>query len=204
MVSLVVLISGGGTNLQSIIDQVQRGTLDASIAAVISSRADAYGLRRAEKAGIPCETIVPGAYTTREAYDRALANVIHRYEADLIVLAGFMRILGAEFVERFAGRMINIHPSLLPDYKGMNTHQRVIDAGETYHGATVHFVTSELDEGPVIIQARVKVGPDDDAGSLQQKVLEQEHIIYPKAIQGIASGRVSFDNAKLQDEMIPG
>ncbi|MCY3767754.1 MAG: phosphoribosylglycinamide formyltransferase [Gammaproteobacteria bacterium] len=204
MVSLVVLISGGGTNLQSIIDQVQRGTLDASIAAVISSRADAYGLRRAEKAGIPCETIVPGAYTTREAYDRALANVIHRYEAGLIVLAGFMRILGAEFVERFAGRMINIHPSLLPDYKGMNTHQRVIDAGETYHGATVHFVTSELDEGPVIIQARVKVGPDDDAGSLQQKVLEQEHIIYPKAIQGIASGRVSFDNARLQDEMIPG
>ena len=199
MIRLVVLISGGGTNLQSIIDHVQRGTLDADIAGVISSRADAYGLRRAQEAGIPGETIVPGRYPTRQEYDRALTKMIHRYEADLVVLAGFMRILGTEFVEHFAGRVINIHPSLLPDYKGMNTHQRVIDAGEKHHGATVHFVTSELDDGPIILQARVSIHPDDDAGSLQQKVLEQEHIIYPRAIQGIASGKVSFRHARLPD-----
>lgn len=192
---LVVLISGGGTNLQSIIDSIHIGNLDARISAVISDQENAYGLTRARDAGIPAVVVKPDSYSTQDEFENELTGMITAYEPDLVVLAGFMRILGRTLVERFAGKIVNIHPSLLPKFKGLNTHQRVINAGETTHGATVHFVTAALDSGPAIIQAKVDVGVDDTAATLQQKVLQQEHKIYPRAIQWIAEGKVKFENS---------
>jgi len=195
-IDLVVLVSGGGTNLQSIIDSICTGNLDARIAAVISDQANAYGLTRARDAGIPAVIVKPESYSTQDEFENELTGIITAYEPDLVVLAGFMRILGRTLVEKFAGKIVNIHPSLLPKFKGLNTHQRVINAGETTHGATVHFVTAGLDSGPAIIQAKVDVGVDDTAATLQQKVLQQEHKIYPRAIQWIAEGKVRFKNSK--------
>ncbi len=190
VLTLVVLISGSGSNLQSIIDAIADRTIKARITAVISNHSDAYGLERASKAGI--ETIVEPhqQYSDRKQYDQVLARHVDRYSPDLIILAGFMRILSPWFVTRYSGKILNIHPSLLPKYKGTNTHQRVIDAGETEHGASVHLVTEELDGGPIVIQARVPVERDDDAESLRRRVLEQEHIIYPQAIKLFAQGKV--------------
>ncbi len=193
---LVVLISGNGSNLQSIIDHIQAGTLDAGIMAVISNRADAFGLDRARSAGIEALTMEPGDYSSACDFDQALANTVSRYQPDLIALAGYMRILGAAFVDRFEGKIVNIHPSLLPKYKGLNTHQRVIDAGDAEHGASVHYVTHELDDGPIIIQRRVEISPHDTAATLQQKVHQAEHRIYPIAIQRIVTGEVNFNRIK--------
>ncbi|MGM0594091.1 MAG: phosphoribosylglycinamide formyltransferase [Pseudomonadota bacterium] len=187
---IVVLISGSGSNLQSIIDAARRD-LPVEIRAVISNKADAYGLTRAREAGIPTEVLSHKGYPDRESYDSALQQLIDRYEPALVVLAGFMRILSDGFVRHYEGRMVNIHPSLLPKYRGLNTHARAIEAGDDEAGCTVHLVTPELDAGPPILQAKVPIHPDDTAESLAARVLEQEHRIYPEAIRLFAEGKVS-------------
>ncbi|MEC9313477.1 MAG: phosphoribosylglycinamide formyltransferase [Pseudomonadota bacterium] len=184
---LVILISGRGSNMRSIVEAANQGQLDVDIAAVISNRPDAAGLEYAQQAGIDAQVIDHKLYDSRESFDAAMAEVIDSYQPDFVILAGFMRILTADFVEHFAGRLINIHPSLLPKFKGLHTHQRAIEAGETEHGASVHFVTAELDDGPVILQAKVPVLADDDADTLAARVLEQEHLLYPAAIQKLVS-----------------
>ncbi|MED5510633.1 MAG: phosphoribosylglycinamide formyltransferase [Pseudomonadota bacterium] len=184
---LVILISGRGSNMRSIVEAANQGQLDVDIAAVISNRPDAAGLEYAQQAGIDAQVIDHKLYDSRESFDAAMAEVIDSYQPDFVILAGFMRILTADFVEHFAGRLINIHPSLLPKFKGLHTHQRAIEAGETEHGASVHFVTAELDDGPVILQAKVPVLDDDDADTLAARVLEQEHLLYPAAIQKLVS-----------------
>ncbi len=188
---VLVLISGSGSNLQALIDA--QADAPYRIVAVISNVADAFGLERARRAGIPAEVLSHRVYGDRAAYDQALGDLIDRYEPGLVVLAGFMRILTPDFVARYAGRMMNIHPSLLPKYRGLHTHQRALDAGESEHGASVHFVTDELDGGPVIVQARVLVQPGDDAQTLAVRVLTQEHRIYPSAVRWFAEGRLRLD-----------
>ncbi len=188
--SAVVLISGGGTNLQAFIDSVASGALDLELRAVIANRPGAFGLERAAAAGIPARCVDHTEYPDREAFDAALADVIDEYAPDLIILAGFMRILTGAFVDRFEGRVLNIHPSLLPKYPGLHTHQRALDAGDDWHGVTVHFVTSELDGGPPILQGRIRVNSGDDAESLAGRVLEVEHRIYPAAVRLLTSGRL--------------
>jgi len=187
---VLVLISGSGSNLQALID-AQAGA-PYRIVAVVSNVAEAFGLERARHAGIPAEVLSHRAFGDRAAYDQALARLVDRYEPGLVVLAGFMRILTPGFVGRYAGRMMNIHPSLLPKYRGLHTHQRALDAGETEHGASVHFVTDELDGGPLIIQARVPVLAGDDAETLAARVLTREHRIYPLAVRWFAEGRLTL------------
>jgi len=184
---LVILISGRGSNMRSIVEAAEQGELDISIAAVISNRPDAAGLDYAKQAGIETAVIDHKQFDSREAFDQQLAAKIENYDPSFVILAGFMRILTAEFVEHFAGKLINIHPSLLPKFKGLHTHQRAIEAGETEHGASVHFVTAELDDGPVILQAKVPVLNTDNADTLAARVLEQEHLLYPAAIKKLVS-----------------
>lgn len=186
---LAVLISGEGSNLQAIINAIDAGMLDARIEIVISNKAGANGLNRATRAGITAVVVPPVKGQSREEYDQRLLDTLAPFAPDLIVLAGFMRILSAGFVHSYADRIINIHPSLLPAYKGVNTHQRVLDAEERFHGATVHFVTEQLDDGKMIIQSRIEIGADDDAASLQQRVHVEEHVIYPRAIQWLSERR---------------
>lgn len=188
----VVLISGEGTNLQAFIDAVAAGDLALTIAAVVANRAAAPGLERARRAGIPAVAVPSAGHPDRAAYDAALAAEIRGHAPDLVLLAGFMRILGSAFVREFAGRMLNVHPSLLPAYRGLDTHRRVLAAGDPVHGCTVHFVTDELDGGPPVIQARVPVLPGDDAASLSARVQAAEHIIYPRAAGWLASGRLGL------------
>ena len=187
---IVVLLSGSGSNLQAIIDQIAEGRLNARIMAVISNKADAYGLERAKKAGIPTELIEHHQFDSRESFDAQLIKTIDKYQPKLIVLAGFMRILTDDFVNHYYGRMINIHPSLLPRYRGLHTHRRALEAGDSEHGLTIHYVSSELDGGPVILQKTVPVLEGDDEQTLAQRVLEQEHQAYPQVIQWIAENRV--------------
>lgn len=189
---LVVLISGNGSNLQAIIDNIANENLPAQIVAVISNKADAYGLERAKKTGIEHHVLSYNDFTDREHYDHALKHLIDEYQPDLIILAGFMRILSDEFVEHYSHKMMNIHPSLLPKYKGLNTHQRALDAGEKEHGCSVHFVTPELDDGPVILQATVIIKDDDTAKTLATRVHEQEHLIYPAAIRLFAENKINL------------
>jgi phosphoribosylglycinamide formyltransferase-1 len=184
---LVILISGRGSNMRSILDAAKAGSLDVDISAVISNRPDAAGLAFAAEEGIETAVIDHKQFESREQFDEALATKIDEYQPDFVILAGFMRILTKGFVSHFAGRLVNIHPSLLPKFKGLHTHQRAIDAGENEHGASVHFVTAELDDGPVILQARVPVLADDNADTLAARVLEQEHLLYPAAIQKLVS-----------------
>ena len=191
--SVVILVSGGGTNLQAFIDAAADGRLDIDILAVISNRADAYGLRRAESAGIDTACVEHQEFRSREDFDRALADVIDGFGPDLVILAGFMRILSPFFVARFEGRILNIHPSLLPRYPGLNTHQRALDAGDKWHGVTVHYVSAELDGGPPLLQARVPVLDGDDAESLAARVLAVEHSIYPEAVRLIQAGRITWE-----------
>lgn len=185
---MVVLISGRGSNLQSIL----QARLPCRIAAVISNRADAKGLDIAREHDIPAVVIEHRKYPTRSAFDAALAEAIDAYRPDLLVLAGFMRILTPEFVERYHRRLINIHPSLLPAYGGLDTHQRALQDGVKIHGCTVHFVTSDLDHGPIIIQAAVPVLRDDTPETLNERVLREEHRIYPQAIHWLCTGRVAL------------
>lgn len=195
-ISAAILISGGGTNLQAFIDAVAEGSLDLDIAAVVSNRPDAYGLTRADRAGIATACVQNGDYPDRESFDAALAEKLRPFRPDLVILAGFMRILSGRFIERFEGKVLNIHPALLPKYPGLNTHQRVIDAGEKWHGSTVHFVTEELDAGPRIIQGRVAVLADDTAERLAARVQAVEHKIYPRAAALIASGRLTYQGGE--------
>lgn len=187
---VVVLISGSGSNLAALIEGQQAGTLPIAIRAVISNCAAAYGLTRAAAAGIPTQVLDHRAFPSRADYDAALAAAIDGFSPGLVVLAGFMRILTPAFVQRYAGRLVNIHPSLLPRYRGLHTHARVLAAGDREHGATVHFVTAELDGGPAVLQARVPVLPDDDAERLAARVLTREHLIYPLAVRWFAEGRL--------------
>ncbi len=194
--SIVVLASGSGSNLQSIIDHVNRDQIKAKIMAVISDNPDAMALLRAQAAGIESVLIRQSEYASKQHWETSLIEKVSKYRPALVVLAGFMRILSERFVAHFDQRIMNIHPSLLPAYRGLNTHQRVIDAGESEHGATVHFVTSKLDDGPIILQTRVQVRSDDDAEKLARRVLEQEHLIYPEAIRQFFEGQISFDNPR--------
>ena len=202
---LVVLISGSGSNLQAFIDAIKSGTLNADITGVISNKAGVLGLDRAKKSGIATEVVDHRNFPDRTSFDQALANRIENYQPDLIILAGFMRILTSEFVDRFAGRIMNIHPSLLPKYPGLHTHQRAIEAGDSIAGATVHFVTGELDGGPAIIQAEVPIFPGDDADALASRILVQEHQIYPLAAQWFCEGKLSLKNGvpQLDNEPLP-
>ena len=192
-IRLVVLISGNGSNLQAIIDNIKHHQLPAKIVAVISNKADAYGLERAKNAGIEHRVLSQIDYSDRHQYDQALQELIDGYQPDLIILAGFMRILSNEFVEHYLNKMMNIHPSLLPKYKGLNTHQRALDAGDKVHGCSVHFVTPELDDGPVILQATVPIEENDTAETLAKRVHEQEHRIYPEAIRLFAENKIPLN-----------
>lgn len=180
---IVVLISGSGSNLQSIIDNAE--DIGVKIQCVISNKADSFGLTRAKNANIPTLLIEHQTGLTREAFDEKLAQAICQFSPKLIILAGFMRILSTGFINKFAGKMLNIHPALLPKFKGLNTHQRAIDAGEKFAGASVHFITNKLDSGEVIMQKSVAISPDDNAETLAKKVLIQEHILYPQAIKKV-------------------
>lgn len=197
---LVVLVSGSGSNLQSFIDQSLSGELPADIAAVICNRPGAFGLERAAKAGIPTELIDHTQYEGREPFDQELIRCIDQYEPDLVILAGFMRILTPGFVQHYSNRLLNIHPSLLPKYPGLNTHQRAIDAGDSEAGATVHFVTEVLDCGANVVQASVPILKDDNAEALAKRILGQEHKIYPLAAKWFVEGRLTIkDNKALLD-----
>ena len=187
---VVVLLSGTGSNLQALIDSTRTGDSPVRIAAVISNRSDAYGLQRARDAGIDTRALDHKAFDGREAFDSALIELIDAFNPKLVVLAGFMRILSADFVRHYEGRLLNIHPSLLPKYKGMHTHQRALDAGDREHGCSVHFVTEELDGGPLVVQAVVPVESGDSAQTLAQRVHTQEHRIYPLAVRWFAEGRL--------------
>jgi len=183
---IVVLISGSGSNLQAIIDATRNFLPKINIALVLSNKSDAYGLKRAEKAHIPTKVIEHQQYETRLAFDREMIKAIDQCKPDLVVLAGFMRILTEEFVQHYENKMINIHPSLLPKYKGTNTHQRAIDAGDKEHGLSIHYVTNELDSGPVLKQVKVPIYPEDTAEILAQRVLFEEHKAYPDVIKMLA------------------
>ena len=198
MKKVVILISGRGSNMEAMLAARAAGTLSAEIVAVISNRADAAGLETAARAGIATRSLDHKAFADRAAFDAALAECIDGYSPDLVVLAGFMRILGEAFVRRYEGRLINIHPSLLPAFPGLHTHQRALDEGVRIHGCTVHFVTPELDHGPVIVQAAVPVLDDDTEASLAARVLRQEHQIYPQAVRWFAEGRLRLENGRVR------
>ena len=188
----VVLISGRGSNLLSLCGALASGQLGADISAVICNEPEASGLEHARRHGLPTETVCHRSYTSRALFDQALLSAIDRYQPKLVVLAGFMRILGATFVNHYLGRLINIHPSLLPRYPGLDTHRRAIEAGDRRHGATVHFVTPDLDAGPSIVQAAVPVLPDDGPDALASRVLAEEHRILPLAVSWFAAGRLEL------------
>ncbi len=198
MRNIVILISGRGSNMEAIVKAVAAEQWPARVAAVVSNRADAEGLQFAQAHGIATAVVANRDYATREAFDSALQQTIDRYQPDVVVLAGFLRILTAGFVEHYAARMLNIHPSLLPAFPGLHTHRRALEAGAKTHGATVHFVTPELDHGPIVAQAEVEVRAGDTEDSLAERVLEQEHIIYPRAVRDFIEGRLSMAQARQQ------
>lgn len=193
---IVVLISGSGTNLQAIIDACKLADFPGDVVGVISNKSEAYGLVRAKESDIPTQVISHKDYDSRENYDKSLIQCIDSYKPDLVVLAGFMRILTPEFVQHYAGNLLNIHPSLLPKYQGLNTHQRAIDAGDKEHGVSVHYVTEELDGGPVILQAKVPVFEGDTAEEVAGRVHEQEHRIYPLVVKWCCLQRATMKNDK--------
>ena len=188
----VILISGNGSNLQSIIDHADK--IDLQISAVISNRDNAFGLQRAQSANINTYFVDSKIFNSRDAFDNELISIIDKLDVELIILAGYMRILSPLFINHFSGKILNIHPSLLPKYPGLNTHQRAIDACDKEHGATVHFVTEKLDEGPIISQETVQVDTADTEKSLAEKVLEREHILYPKVIHWYTQRRLKLNN----------
>ena len=196
-IRLVVLISGRGSNLQAILDQAVSGELPVEVAAVVSNRPGVHGLERARQAGVPALELDHKNFADRPEFEAALIETIDRRQPDLVVLAGFMRVLTAGFTEHYRGRLLNIHPSLLPKFRGLHTHERAIAAGETEHGASIHFVTAELDGGPVIVQARVLVLPGDDPDALAARVLEQEHRLYPLAIRWFAEQRLRLEGEQV-------
>ncbi|MEI7237298.1 phosphoribosylglycinamide formyltransferase [Pectobacterium brasiliense] len=202
MKNIVVLISGHGSNLQALIDACKNARLKGKIVAVFSNNAEAYGLERAQDADIPTCVLNPEDFADRAAFDAALANEIEQYEPALVVLAGYMRILSPEFVAQFTGKMLNIHPSLLPKYPGLHTHRKALENGDREHGTSVHFVTDELDGGPLILQAKVPVFSDDTEESLSERVKTHEHTIYPMVINWFLNGRlVMRDNEAWLDSV---
>jgi phosphoribosylglycinamide formyltransferase-1 len=198
MKSIVILISGRGSNMESLLVAVARGDVPVRVAAVISNRPDAKGLETASAQGVPTAVVDHKAYAGREAFDAALVECIDRFSPDLVVLAGFMRILTEGFVRHYDGRLLNIHPSLLPSFPGLHTHQRALEEGVRIHGCTVHFVTPALDHGPVVVQAAVPVFDGDDEVSLAARVLAQEHVVYPLAVRWFAEGRLRLDNGRVR------
>ncbi len=202
---LAILISGRGSNMQAFVDACAGGELEADIAVVLSNNPDAAGLGKAAAAGLTTSCIDHRQYPSREAFDQALVDALMPLGIDLVILAGFMRILTPVFIEPFRGRLLNIHPSLLPRYPGLNTHQRALDAGDREAGVTVHFVTPELDGGPPVIQARVPILPGDTADTLAARVIVQEHVIYPIAARWFIQGRLKLtdEGASLDGTAIP-
>lgn len=205
MLNIVVLISGSGSNLQAIIDNISAGRLKARIAGVLANKADAYGLIRAQQAGITTAVLSHADYASREDFDAAMMQQIDAWKPDVVVLAGFMRILTPGFVQHYEGRLLNIHPSLLPRHKGLHTHRRALEAGDEEHGCSVHFVTAELDGGPVIAQAVIQVSADDNETLLTERVHKSEHQIYPEVLVWMAEGRLVYrdgqpwiDNKRLE------
>jgi phosphoribosylglycinamide formyltransferase-1 len=198
MKNIVILISGRGSNMEAIVRAQQAEGWPARIAAVISNKPDAAGLAFAQSHGISTAVVDHKAYASREAFDAALQEVIDGFQPDLVVLAGFMRILTVPFVEHYAGRMLNIHPSLLPLFPGLHTHRQALEAGVEEHGATVHFVTAELDHGPSVLQARIRVAPGDTEESLAARLLAQEHVIYPQAVRLFVEDRLSIENGAVR------
>ncbi len=192
-IRLVVLISGRGSNLQAILDQAANGTLPVEVNAVISNRPGVLGLKRAQQAGVPALELDHRGFADQTCFESSLIKLIDRYKPDLVILAGFMRILTVAFTKHYQGRLLNIHPSLLPKFRGLHTHERALAAREVEHGASIHTVNAELDSGPVIIQVRVPILLGDDHLTLAARVLEQEHRLYPKAIQWLAEGRLKLD-----------
>ena len=186
----VILISGNGSNLQSIIDNSNK--IDLQICCVISNKEDAFGLKRAKKANIDCIFIDPLLFDSKLAFDKELISVIDQYNVEVLILAGFMSILSSDFISKFFGKILNIHPSLLPKFPGLNTHQKAIESSETLHGTSVHFVTVKLDGGPVIAKETVSIDPSDDATTLANKVLQKEHVLYPKVIQWYTQKRLKL------------
>lgn len=193
---IAVLVSGNGSNLQALIDAQHGKQLSGQIVGVLSNKADAYALRRAEKANIATTVISHKDYPNRESFDDAMHQQLLAWEVDLVILAGFMRILTPNFVSQWQGKMLNIHPSLLPFYKGMNTHQRVLNTGDRLHGCTVHFVTAELDAGQSIAQSVIQVSLQDTAEILAQRVHELEHFIYPQVAQWLCNGQLTWENGQ--------
>lgn len=198
MKNIVILISGRGSNMEAIVRAAEAEKWPARIAAVIANKPDAGGLQFAQAHGIATAVVANKEFASREDFDAALRATIDRFEPDLVVLAGFMRILTAPFVEHYTGRLLNIHPSLLPKFPGLHTHQQALDAGEAEHGATVHFVTAQLDHGPVLGQAVVPVLPGDTPDTLAARVLVEEHKLYPRAVRQFVEGRVSIDNGAVR------
>jgi len=193
----VVLISGSGSNLQAFIDQVTTKQLELDISLVISNKSDAYGLKRAENAGIESDCINHRDYSSRLEFDQALMARIDQAKPDIVILAGFMRILTSDFVNHYTGRLVNIHPSLLPKYPGVDTHQRAIDAGDKWHGASIHFVVPEVDAGPVILQGQLAINSDDTPETLQQRIHKIEHKLYPLAVKWFSEGRLSEQDGQI-------
>jgi len=202
-VSIGVLISGSGTNLQAIIDAIEAGKLDAKIEVVLSNKADAQGLMRARKHGIRTEILNHKEFASREAYDEAVVSLLRGCGVELVALAGFMRLLSPVFIKAYSNRIMNIHPALLPSFPGLNVQQKAVEHGARFSGCTVHFVNEECDEGPIIIQAVVPVFPDDTGAALAARILEQEHRIYPRAIQLYAEGRLKVVGRKVWVERLP-
>ncbi len=201
MKHIVVLVSGNGSNLQAILDACQQGRINGRVEAVFSNQAQAFGLERARAAGIPAHALTAAQPADRAAFDLALMLAIDAYQPDVVVLAGYMRILSPAFVAHYYGRLLNIHPSLLPKYPGLHTHRRALENGDREHGATVHFVSEELDGGPVILQAKVPIFVDDDEHEISARVQQQEYAIYPLVISWFVSGRLTLrDNAAWLDE----
>ncbi|WIF70594.1 phosphoribosylglycinamide formyltransferase [Proteus vulgaris] len=194
MKNIVVLISGNGSNLQAIIDACRTNKITGNVVAVFSNKADAYGLERAKQADIPAYFVDPSQFNDRANYDKALIKKIDIYQPDIVVLAGFMRILSSNFVTHYQHKLLNIHPSLLPKYPGLHTHRQVLANKDSFHGVTVHFVTEELDGGPMILQARIPVLPDDTEQSLQARIQIEEYRIYPLAINWLAEDRLTMKN----------
>lgn len=196
-INLVVFISGNGSNLQALIDAIDNGRLKARISAVISDQPDAYGLTRADIHHISRLVIDYRKFKNRSEFDLALLESVNQFNPDYIVLAGFMRILGSDFVQAFENRIINIHPSLLPDYKGLDTHRRVLENGEEEHGVSIHLVTADLDDGPILLQGRFRIEAEDSIDDLQRKGHELEHRMYPTLLQWISDGTMQIDGDEI-------